>query len=194
LSDTVKKQTGWKAKLTHELTRYWFNFLYLAFFLGAFTWYRRLVLAEYHIHYLHYGIALIEALVLAKVILLVDAMHVGQRRGEGKPLIIPVFYKAVVFTFWVGVFGILEHMIEGVFRGDGLMGGFREFVDVGKDELLARCLVTFFAFIPFFAFEELGKILGEGKIRKLFLHRGEGARSEADSGSDAGHAWGGARS
>ena len=33
---------------------------------------------------------------------------------------------------------------------------------------LARCLITFVAFIPFFAFKELGRVLGEDKIRTLF--------------------------
>jgi len=40
--------------------------------------------------------------------------------------------------------------------------------------LLARCLITFVAFIPFFAFKELGRVLGEDKIRTLFF-RGRAA-------------------
>ena len=39
---------------------------------------------------------------------------------------------------------------------------------IGKYELLARCLVTFVAFFPFFAFKELERVLGEGKIRTCF--------------------------
>jgi hypothetical protein len=42
------------------------HFIYLAIFFGVFTWYRRFVLAEYRITYLHYGTAIIEALILAK--------------------------------------------------------------------------------------------------------------------------------
>jgi hypothetical protein len=41
----------------------------------------------------------------------------------------------------------------------------------GKDELLARCMIMFVAFIPFFAFEELERVLGEGKLSKLFFRR-----------------------
>src|SRR5262245_34380390 len=43
-----------------------------------------------------------------------------------------------------------------------------------KYELLARCLITFVAFIPFFAFKELERILGEDKMRTLFF-RGRAA-------------------
>ncbi|MBP1598046.1 MAG: hypothetical protein H6Q05_3423 [Acidobacteria bacterium] len=35
--------------------------------------------------------------------------------------------------------------------------------------------VTFDAFIPFFAFRELGRVLGEGKIRTLFFRKRTGA-------------------
>ena len=33
---------------------------------------------------------------------------------------------------------------------------------------ITRSLVTLVAFIPFFAFKELGRVLGEGKIRTSF--------------------------
>jgi hypothetical protein len=99
MNDADKKKTGWKAKLAHELVEYWINFLYLVFFFGTFTWYRRLVLAEYHISYLHYGAAVIEALILAKVILIGDALRL-ERRLEERPLIIPTLYNAVVFSLF----------------------------------------------------------------------------------------------
>ncbi len=170
MTNANKKKAGWKQKIIHETIEYWINFIYLAVFFGMFTWYRRLILAEYQISYLHYGVGLIEAAVLAKVILLGDVLRLG-RRLEEKPLIFPTLYKAVVFSIWVAVFGVLEHTISGFWHGKGLAGGFDELMSKGGDELLARCLVTFFAFIPFFAFKQLGRVLGEGKIRGLFFRR-----------------------
>jgi hypothetical protein len=165
-----KKKAGWKQSLVREMIEYSINFTYLAVFFGVFAWYRRLVLAEYHIIYLSYGVSLIEALVLAKVIMLGDIVHLGMKL-EDEPLIIPALYKAVVFTVWVGAFGIFESTMEGLLRGKGLAGGFDELITTGWHELLARCLVIFFAFIPFFAFKELGRILGENSIRKLYFRR-----------------------
>jgi hypothetical protein len=159
-----------KQRVVHELIEYWINVVYLAVFFGAFAWYRRLVLAEYRITYLHYGVAIIEALILAKVILIGDVM--GLSRGlENKSLIYPTLYKSVVFTVFVGLFAVLEHMIGGLVHGKGLAGGLVELLSRGKDEIFARCLVTLFAFIPFFAFKELGYLLGEGKLRALFFRR-----------------------
>jgi hypothetical protein len=169
-TNDVESKGTWKQRLLREVIRYWVNFVYLAVFLGVFAWYRRFILAEYQIGYFNYGAAGIEALILAKVILLGDAL--GLSRGfENKPLIYPTLYKAVVFSCFVGVFAVLEHIIGGVLHGKGVAGGLAKLWSEGKYELLARCLVTFFAFIPFFAFRELGTALGEGKIRRLFLKK-----------------------
>jgi hypothetical protein len=170
MDGATKEKAGWKHRLAHELIEYWINFVYLAIFFAAFVLYRRLVLAEYRITYLHYGMAIVEALILAKVILLGDALRLGQEFEE-KPLIFPVLHKAVVFSLFVGLFAILEHVIGGLLHGKGVAGGFREILSEGKDELLARCLLTFFAFIPFFAFKELGRVIGERGLLRMFFRK-----------------------
>jgi hypothetical protein len=159
-----------KQKIIRELILYCVSFGYLLFFLGAFAWYRRVILAEYGISYLHYGAAAIEALILAKVIWLGELLRLG-RRQEGKPLIYPTLSKAVEFSLFVGLFAIIEHIIGGLVHGVGVAGGLAELWHEGKYELMGRCLVTFFAFIPFFAFRELASAMGEGKMRHLFFRK-----------------------
>ncbi len=171
MTNANKKKIGWKQKIVHEAIEYWINFIYLGFFFGVFTWYRRLILAEYQISYLHYGIGLIEAAVLAKLIMVGDVLHLG-RRLEGMPLIFPTLYKAVVFSLWVVVFKVLEYMIGGLVRGKGLAGGLDELMSKDWHELLAGCLVMFFAFIPLFAYREIGRVLGPDKIRALLFRKG----------------------
>jgi hypothetical protein len=160
----------WKQRLAHEFVRYWVNVAYLALFFGVFVVYRRFVLAEYQISYLHYGTAIIEALILAKVILIGDAAGLGGE-SKDKPLIYPTLRKAVVFSIFVGIFAIVEHMVEGLIHGKGVAGGLATLWSEGKDEILARCLVTFFAFIPFFAFRELAVMMGEGELHSLFFRK-----------------------
>jgi len=60
------------------MVEYYINFVYLACYFGLFAWYRRLILAEYQISYLNCGVSLVEALVLAKVIMLRDALRLGR--------------------------------------------------------------------------------------------------------------------
>jgi hypothetical protein len=169
MNNSTEKKTGWRQKIGHELVEYWLNFVYLFLFFGVFIEYRRLVLTEYKITYLHYGYALFKALILAKVIMIGDILRLA-RRLQDQPLILTTLYKTVVFTVFVAVFSALEHLVEGLLHGEGLAGGIHGLVS-NIDEVLASGMVVFFAFIPFFAFRELGRVLGEGKIAELFLRK-----------------------
>jgi hypothetical protein len=90
---------------------------------------------------------------------------------ENKPLFYPTLYKAFVFSELVGLFAVLEHVIGGLLHGKGILGGLAMLWNGGRYELLARCMVTFLAFIPFFAFRELELVLGEGRLMNLFFRR-----------------------
>ena len=171
MNDTNKKKAGWKQKVIHEMIEYYINFLYLAIFFAVFAWYRRLILAEYQISYSNYGIAVIKALVLAKIITLRSVLCPGCGTFEERRLIFPTLYKAFLFTVWTGVFTLIEHTVRGFLYGKGLAGGLDELVSQSWHELAAGCLVIFFVFIPFFAVRELGQVLGEGRISKLFFQR-----------------------
>jgi len=97
MSDATKAKVGWKRKAVAEFIEYWVMFAYLFWFFALFTWFRRFVLAEYHIGYAHYSFALVEALVLAKVILIGEACDFG-RRHDHRPLIVPTLWRAPVFS------------------------------------------------------------------------------------------------
>jgi hypothetical protein len=154
-----KKKGNLKEKIFHEMVGYLVNFVYLTLVFASFTQYRRFILAAHDITYADYGFAVIKALILAKVIMIGDVLRLG-RGLEQRPLIYPTLYKTVVFTLFVVAFTIIEHVMKGLWQGHGLMGGFVDFLGKGTPELLANSLVIFVAFIPFFAFKELERVLG----------------------------------
>lgn len=164
----AKKAAALKERAKEELKLYLILTLYLWVALGSFTVYRRLILAEAETSYLHYGIALIEALIIAKVIL-IGRLFGFSRRFEDQPLIVPVLYKSLVFGILVLVFGILEHFIEGWVHKQGAGGAIRAARELGADELLARVLMMIVAFIPCFAFGEVGRVIGADKLRGMFF-------------------------
>ena len=163
-----ENKTGIKKKIIHEMTDLLLIFLYLALFFCSFTTYRGLVSNEFGISAFNYGFALVKALVLAKVILLGRYVRFAKILDD-RPLIFPALYKVVVFSLFTLVFEVLEHLIGGFIHGKDLAGVFREIINTGRDELLARALMILFAFVPFFAFTEIGRVLGEGKLNALFL-------------------------
>ena len=157
-----------KQRALAELKVYWIITLYLWLFLGCFTVYRRLILAETGVAYVHYGIALVEAMVIAKVVL-IGRVFGFSRRFEDRPLIVPMIYKAIVFALLVALFGIAEHLVEGWIHHRGWVEGLRELAATGAYEIGARMLMLTMAFVPFFAFGELGRVLGTRRLADLFF-------------------------
>jgi len=189
MSGKDAKKGDLKKKIVHEVTEYWINVCYLTLVFAAFTQYRRFLLAAHDITYTNYGFAVIEALVLAKVIMIGEVARLG-RGLERKPLIYPTLYKTVVFTLFVGVFTLIEHGIKGLWKGEGFTSGIADFLGKGFNEILANSIIVFIAFIPFFGIKELGRVLGEDKIRALFFRRradqgivGSGPRSTPNGSS-----------
>jgi len=142
--------------------------VYLFLFLEAVTIYRSLILTEYGIDYARVGYVAIEALVLAKVILLGDLMHVGER-SHGRKMVITILYKTVAFALLVGVFKVLEHFVVGLFHGQAPTAVWAELKQQNRDELLARVLLLFVGFIPFFMLREISRALGPGRLHALMF-------------------------
>lgn len=126
-----------KERALEELKAYWFITLYLWLFLGCFTVYRRLILAESGVAYLNYGVALIEALVIAKVVL-IGCIFGFTRRFDDAPLAVPVLHKSIVFALLVMLFGVVEHLVVGWFHKQGPFGSLHEIAETGAYEIGAR--------------------------------------------------------
>jgi hypothetical protein len=164
-------EPGLKEKALRELKEFWIIAVYLALVFAAFTWYRRLILREFDITYVHYGVALVEALVIAKVILIGRAIGLGERYQRDKGLIPAALFKSVVYGCFVALFSVLEHLIEGLVHGKHVTDILHGLAGPQKDEILARTLVLMITFIPFFAFWELGRLLGDGKMSGLLFKK-----------------------
>jgi hypothetical protein len=167
VSNTTNASSGLHQKLSREMKRFLVIFLYLGVLIGAFNTYRWLLLAEYHVGYFVYGYSLIEALVLAKVIIIGESLGIGERFSD-RPLIFPTLYKTTLFALCVLAFGLLERLITGFLHGEGLGRVFQEIIS-GRDEILGRILIMFVAFIPFFAFRETMRAFKEVKLFDLFF-------------------------
>ena len=122
-----------------------------------------LLLREYHISYWNYGFALINALVVAKVILIGELTHLG-RRHENKALFLSAIWKAFLFSWLVFAFHFVEEVIKRLIHGADVATASRE---IRIDELLARSLVVFCTFIPLFAFREFRRVMGEEEFQTM---------------------------
>lgn len=162
---------GLRQKLMHEAGEFLGVFLFLAPFVISFAIYQSyLRRGDAHSVFV-YGTALVNALVLSKIILIGELFGLG-RRSEKKPLIVPSVHKAVVFTLFYLSFRALEDTARSVFHGMRLSRALYVAVVGDRRELVARALVMSFAAIPFFALRETRRVLGPDKFYSLFF-RGE---------------------
>jgi hypothetical protein len=159
-----------KERAMEELRMYWVIAVYLAVMLAALTWYRRLVLAESGVSYFHYWVAVIEALIFAKVILIGQALGLG-RRFEGSRLIMSVLFKSLIFSTFMALFTVIEHLIEGLVHREPWGQIAAGLVRIDKTEILARTVMMIVTLIPFFAFWEVDRIMGEHRLFQLFFRK-----------------------
>jgi hypothetical protein len=83
--------------------------------LGLFAVHKSIILNEQKFFF-HQGFALINALLLAKVMFTAELFHVADNLTD-KPLIYPIVFKSAVFSIILIGFYIIEEVIMGMWRG-----------------------------------------------------------------------------
>lgn len=168
MTKTAAERAELKRKAMHEFREMVVIFLYLAFFFCALVTYSMLLLNEFHVRYWNYAFALINALVITKVIMIGEYAKVG-RKYEARALFLSAIWKALLFGLLVFGFHVVEEVIKRLLHGADISRATRE---IRVDELLGRSIVVFCTFIPLFAFREFRRVLGKDKFRALLFKSG----------------------
>jgi hypothetical protein len=127
-----------------------------------------MILAEHHIDFVFHGLALINALALAKVMLVVRHLDLGEQLKKA-PLIYPTILKSALFTIVLACFKILEDALIGFFRHESFRQSNADFGGGTWQGILTLALLVFAMLIPFVGYGELRRVLGEGKLEMRFF-------------------------
>jgi hypothetical protein len=161
-----------KEKAVFQLKEFFGMFLYLWVLFALFAIHHSIILVEKRINYQAQGFAIINALILAKLMLIGEDLHLG-KRFEDKPLIYSILYKSLVFcVFFIG-FHIIEEMAVGVIRGGTIGQSFPAIGGGSLQGIFSVGAIVFIALIPFFAFREIGRVIGKSELWSLLLTRGK---------------------
>jgi hypothetical protein len=166
------KKPSLKRNIIHQVVDLVKIFVYLAFCFCSIATYKMLLLNQFQVSYFDYGAALINALVVAKVILLGQDAHLG-KKTENESLFVSAIYKAFLFGLLVFGFHVVEEAIKRLWHGDKLAGALH---NLRIDDLLARSVIMFSTFIPLFAFLELRRVIGEDDFHNLVFRAGTVAK------------------
>ncbi|MGU3362345.1 hypothetical protein ACLBWX_18630 [Methylobacterium sp. M6A4_1b] len=145
-------------------------FLYLWMIFSLLILHEQMVLSRHGLSYGFFGLAFFNAWVLAKIMLVAESLDV-RPDFSGRPLLYPILVRSCVFAaILVGAYAV-EDMLIGLWRGKSIVdsvpaiggGGFRGPASAG--------IIMAVALIPYFAFRELGRVIGRERVHAL-LFRG----------------------
>jgi hypothetical protein len=156
-----------KQKAANEMRRFLVMAAYLWVLFALFSLHQTIVLAKEGINYREQGFAIVNALMLAKVMLVAESFHVG-RRFEDRPLVYPILYQSIEFAFLFIGFHIAERVLVGVlWDGQTVAASFPEIGGGSLKGIASAGVIIFVTLIPFFAFKELGRIVGGRELQAL---------------------------
>ena len=164
----VHRFAKWAAE---EFRRFIVLFLYLWVLFGLFVLNERIVLRQEGINFAAQGFAVINALVLAKVMLIAEDLNLGHWLNR-RPLIYPILHDSLLFTVLFISFHVLEHVVIGLVHGETLAGSVPAIGGGGFAGLLCAAVICFVSLIPFFAFRNLGRVLGTDRLNALLFGTG----------------------
>jgi hypothetical protein len=164
------KSNGLKSKIKHEFKEMLLISAFFGLFFFAFATYKMYLLHQFRSAQFVYVTALINTLVLAKVILLGSFVRVGKMRDH-RPLFESAIYKAGFFAVLVAAFHWIEEFVKDAIHANSFVDALQETLNATSWPLLGLMVICFCLFIPFFALWEVRRVVGEEEFSELFLRR-----------------------
>lgn len=160
------------ARLAEEARRFVVMFVYLWVMLGLFVLLDAMTARQQGGHFTwSFGLASLNALVMAKVMLLAEDFKIGERI-RARPLIFPVLGEAFLMAILFIAFHVVEKELLGLLKGETAAASVPHIGGGGFVGLLGVALILFVSMIPFFAFRRIGQELEPGRLNAMmFGHR-----------------------
>ncbi len=155
-------------RVIEEFKRFVIIFLYLWLVFGLLSIHKSMVLSQRHLDYAEHTFAIINALVFAKVLLVGEHLHLGQR-FENRPLIYSILHKSLIFSVVLISFHIVESTAVGVWHGHTIADSVPQLFGWDPKGLLSIGFTCFVLLLPFFGFREIARAIGREKMRALLF-------------------------
>ena len=157
-------------RVYHQVIQFLLIAIYLFVVFGVLAVHEEVVAAKNHLAYHFYGFAIINALILGKVMLVAEDLHFANW-FRNSPLVYPILFKSVAFTILFFVFDIVEEVLVGVFKGKTVAESFPNIGGGSPRGIFFMIVVITVLLSPFFAYREVGKVIGEHELHSLMFTR-----------------------
>jgi hypothetical protein len=157
-----------KQRILDELLKFLGIAFYLWVMFGMFALHESVVAEKNHINYHFYGFAVVNALILGKVMLVAEDLNFADWFKD-RPLVYPILCKAVAFSALFLVFDVVEEVLVGIFKGKTIAESMPSIGGGNPSGVFFVGIILAIALIPFFAFREIGRALGERELHSLLF-------------------------
>ena len=157
-----------KDRLLHEATRFGLMFVYLWLVFGLFVLFEQINRGQMGLGYQSQSFAVINALVLAKVMLVAEDLKLD-RGTRAQPIAVAALAEAFLFAIVFIGFHVLERLVVGLLQDQPLRPACQSLVAAAFAGLVTVAAIMSVVLIPYFAFRDIGRALGPGKLRKLLF-------------------------
>ena len=160
---------SFKQKLIEELKEVAITTLYFAIWLGVLILVKKLILAEYHIQFGGLSLVLVGSLILAKVVLILEHVPLGEWISR-RPAMYDVVVRTTFYAFGVLVVLLLEKAFEARHEYGGFLAALgRIFQHRDIPHVWANTLCIAGALFMFNVLTVVQEHLGERGLGRLFL-------------------------
>ncbi len=161
---------GLRQRAVEEFHHFLVLFLYLWALFGLFVLNEELLARSHGSAVVLQGFALLNAAVLAKVMLIAE--HFDLTRGlRRRPRIFAVLFDAALCTALFMVFHVIERVAAGMFRGESLSASMPAFGGGGLAGVLIVSGIVFVSLLPFFTFKHVARAIGPERMKAILLAR-----------------------
>lgn len=143
-------------------------FLYLWVLFGLFVLNERIILNQHGQDFVAHGFALLNAFILAKVMLVAEHMNLSRWLNR-RPLIYPILHDSILFAVIFLVFHAFEKFVVTLVKGEAAAAGIPNVGGGGFAGIVCVAVILFFTLIPFFAFRNFNRALGPDRMKALLF-------------------------
>lgn len=172
----ARKAGSLAARARHEFKAYIAIASYLMVWFLALMFYKATILRSVGVEFTPVGFAVVKSLILAKFMLVLEAVKLGERRGNGGVMAVQILKKALLFTLALIVMSMIEEVVVGHFHGRDAREVLREMAGGSLAQVLASAILMFLVLLPYMAFRRMA--LAVGDLPELLFSKGPAPKPE----------------
>jgi GYF domain 2 len=173
----ILEKTSLVYRLRKELSEYLLISLYLFICFSAFVFYKAAIMHNDGVEFEHFGIAIVKALIVAKFVLILHTLKIGEEKDGGRALLAVILKKSVLFLLFIIVLTVIEEIVVGLVHRRAVGEAISEIGGGTLQQAFSVSILMLLILIPYFTFRLVGDRLGEGVLWKLLTKRAAVASS-----------------